>query len=128
VTRGRMCNPHEVNTGDERRGRVRKSDVALMIGIVAIVGGHLRGASVDEKVAAKFAARFLEADLLDRDPDGSLPSAGRVAVAMDSLIERLRFALDEYQSEPPPAPETSAHTLLFPTEGQASRWPRRARG
>ena len=90
---GCLCNPHKVNTGDGPRGRVRKSDVAVIIAMVAIVGGHLRGGALDEKVAAKLAATFLEAEILDRDPDGRLPSAGRVAVALDNLIERLRFAL-----------------------------------
>jgi hypothetical protein len=90
-----------------------------MIGIVANIEGNLLGGHVDEKTAAKFATKFVDAGLLATEIDGSLPSAGRVAVAMDRLIIRLRFALGEYDSEPEPAPEATAHMLLFPTEAQA---------
>ena len=39
---------------------------------------------------------------------------------MDSLIERLRFALGEYEAEPPRGSESTVHVLLFPTELQAA--------
>lgn len=90
-----------------------------MIGIVAIIEGNLLGGHVDEKTAAKFAARFVDAGLLATEIDGSLPSAGRVAVAMDTLIIRLRYALGEHDSDPDPGPEATAHVLLFPTKAQA---------
>jgi len=72
-------------------------------------------------IADELTARQISLSLLDATPDGTLPSAGRVAVAMDGVIGRLRFALGEYESEPPPGSELTAHVLRFPTEAQARK-------
>ena len=71
-------------------------------------------------MAAGFSARLVAGGHLERGEDGILPSAGRVSVAMDNLIERLRFALGEYDSEPSSSPEATAHILRFPTEASAA--------
>jgi hypothetical protein len=100
---------------------VRQQDVAVLLGIVAIVEGGLLGGAVDPATVSKIATKFVTTGLLSRQPNGDLPSAGRVAIAMDNLIGRLEFALGEYESEPEPRKGmASAHVLRFPTEEAAS--------
>ncbi|HEY0773333.1 MAG TPA: hypothetical protein VGD51_04570, partial [Nocardioidaceae bacterium] len=45
-------------------------------GIVATVTGSVLGGGPDSHATEKFAERFVKAGLLDRGPDGALPSAG----------------------------------------------------
>jgi hypothetical protein len=99
---------------------VRRADVEVLIGIAARVDGELKGGALDAEMAARLATWFVDRGHLERGEDGTLPSAGRVTVAMDNLIERLRFALGEYDSEPDQVPEATAHTLYFPTEASAA--------
>ena len=100
---------------------VRQQDVAVLLGIVAIVEGGFLGGAVDPATASKIATKFVTTGLLSRQPNGDLPSAGRVAIAMNNLIRRLQFALGEYESEPEPRTEiATAHVLSFPTEEATS--------
>ena len=116
-----VCHALHVSTSDEPRRRVRHGDVEVLTGIIAIVEGNLLGGHVDERTASKLASRFVEAGLLARESDGSAPSEGRVAAAMDQLIGRLRFALGESDFEPEPLPpEGTTHVLRFPSETQAA--------
>jgi len=104
-----------MSTADAPRHLVRREDVEVLIGIAAIMDSHMKGGAVDEGMVAQFAARFVNAGLLEPQGPGGVPSAGRVAVALDDLIQRLRFAVGEYDTEPEPAPPATEHVLTFPT-------------
>jgi hypothetical protein len=67
----------------------------------------------------KFAERFVNAGLLDPEPDGSMPSAGAVALAFENLVQRLRYACEDHDGRPRPLPGLIAHVLELPTRDAA---------
>lgn len=100
---------------------VRRQDAETLVGVLAVLQGQLIGGSLDEDVVARLVRRFVRAGLLEPDPDGSPPSAGRLGVALDNLNQRLRYALGEYETEPAPGAEGIVHELRLPDEEAASR-------
>jgi hypothetical protein len=98
---------------------VSSQDAEVLVGILAILQGQLIGGLLDDEVTEKLATRMVRAGVLKRESDGSLPSAGRVGVALEDLNHRVRHALGETHAVPPSAAEAVMHVMLFPTEEQA---------
>jgi hypothetical protein len=105
---------------DEPRQPVRRNDVRALISILAHLEGSLRGGLLDEDLTATFARSLARLGLVSQGQHAAPPSAGQVAIALANLNQRLRFALDEYDSEPDPLPEATAHILRFPDESRAN--------
>lgn len=98
---------------------MRQQDVEVLIGIVATVNGRLYAGQLDPDTIQEFAERFVGAGLLSREPDGSLPIAGKVRLALEDLVQRLRYAYGDYDVEPTPEPYMTAHVLELPSEDTA---------
>lgn len=98
---------------------VAQRDVELLIGIVAKLAGDLCSRDADQRTTERYAKRFVEAGLLTRDSAGHLPSAGKVVLALEDLIQRLRYAHGEYEEPPLPLPDFVAHVLELPSEEAA---------
>ena len=103
----------------ESRNAMRQQDVEVLIGIVATMTGSLYGGQLDPETTRKFAERLVRAGLLSRAPDGSLPPAGKVRLALEDLGQRLRYAYGDYEVEPTPEPYMTAHVLELPSEDAA---------
>lgn len=103
----------------ESRHPVAQRDVELLIVIVAKLAGDLYSRDADQRATERFAKRFVEAGLLRSDSDGQLPSAGKVVLALEDLIQRLRYAHGEYDEPPSPLPDFIAHVLELPSEEAA---------
>lgn len=101
------------------RKSVSQQDVEVLVGIVATVTGSVMGGGSDSHAAEKFAERFVNAGLLDRGPDGALPSVGAVALALEDLVQRLRYACADYDEPPSPLPTLVAHVLELPSRDAA---------
>lgn len=104
----------------ESRNPVADQDVQLLIRIIATVEGDLLARDADPHTTEKYAKRFVEAGLLSRDSDGHLPSAGQVVLALEDLIQRLRYAYGDYDEMPTPLPDFVTHRLELPSEEAAS--------
>jgi hypothetical protein len=104
---------------EESNNSVSQQDVEVLIGVVATMTGRLMAGEVDTRTAEELAQRLVNAGLLDREPDGSLPSAGRVGLAMEDLVQRLRYAYGDYVDRPRPSPAVVAHVLALPSEKAA---------
>ncbi|MGH3412057.1 MAG: hypothetical protein ACRDPH_03120 [Marmoricola sp.] len=100
---------------------VSQQDVEVLIGIVAIETGNVVAGNVDPSITEKFADRFVNAGVLDREPDGSQPSAGKVGLALEDLCQRLRYAYGDYDGMPMPRPlpRVVKHVLELPSERAA---------
>jgi len=98
---------------------MRQQDVQVLIGIVATVTGRLYAGQLDPDTTERFAERFVRAGLLSQEPDGNLPSAGKVRLALEDLVQRLRYAYGDYDAEPSPEPHVIAHVLKLPSEDAA---------
>jgi hypothetical protein len=98
---------------------ITEQDVQLLIRIIATVEGDLLARNADPHTTEKYAKRFVDVGLLSRDSDGHLPSAGKVVLALEDLIQRLRYVLGEYDEAPLPMPELLAHELELPSEEAA---------
>jgi hypothetical protein len=103
----------------ESRNPVAQRDVELLIGIVAKLAGHLCSREADQRTTERYAKRLVEAGLLSSDSAGHLPSAGKVVLALEDLIQRLRYAHGEYDEPPMPLPDFIAHVLELPSEEAA---------
>jgi hypothetical protein len=101
------------------RNAVSQQDVEVLVGVIATVTGSLLGGDYDPQATEKFAERFVTAGLLDRGPDGELPSAGAVALALEDLVQRLRYACDDYDDRPRSLPSLVAHVLELPSHDAA---------
>lgn len=101
------------------RKAVSQQDVQVLVGIVATVTGSVLGGGSDSHATEKFAERFVSTGLLDRGPDGALPSAGAVALALEDLVQRLRYACEDYDERPSPLPSLVAHVLELPSHDAA---------
>ena len=104
---------------NESRNAMRQQDVEVLIGIVATVTGRLYAGQLDTDTTRKFAERFVNAGLLSPEPGGNLPSAGKVRLALEDLVQRLRYAYGDYEIEPTPEPYMTAHVLELPSEAVA---------
>jgi hypothetical protein len=103
----------------ESRNPVADQDVGLLIGIVAALAGDLYSRDADPRTTEKYAKRFANAGLLSFDSEGRLPSAGKVVLALEDLIQRLRYAQGEYDELPLPLPDFVAHVVELPSEEAA---------
>lgn len=104
---------------EESRNGVSQQDVEVLVGVVATVTGSVLGGDCDPQATEKLAKRLVTAGLLDRGPHGELPSAGAVALAMEDLVQRLRYACDDYDDRPKPLPSLVAHVLELPSHDTA---------
>jgi hypothetical protein len=100
------------------RNAVSQQDVHALVGVVATVTGSVLG-GLPPQTIEEFAKRFADAGLLDPDPDGALPSAGAVALALEDLVQRLRYACGDYDERPTPLPRLVTHVLELPS-GEAA--------
>lgn len=101
------------------RNPVSQQDVEVLIGIVATLTGNLLGGDVDPDTSAAFAERFVSAGLLEPAPDGNPLPAGEVGLALEDLVQRLRYAYGDYDEIPEPLPRIVAHVLELPSEEAA---------
>lgn len=101
------------------RKAVSQQDVQVLVGIVATVTGSVLGGGSDSHATEEFAKRFVNAGLLDRGSDGEMPSAGAVALALEDLVQRLRYACEDYDERPGPLPSLVAHVLELPSHDAA---------
>jgi hypothetical protein len=74
-------------------------DLAVLIGLLAVLEGHLMIGDVDEHVAGHLRRRVEDVGLL---PAGSDERGLRQA--LNDLNHRLRYALGEYDTPPVPEP------------------------
>lgn len=115
----RRCDDVNVLRFEESRNPASQLDVQVLIGIVATVTGQLLGGDLDARTSEKFAKRFVDVGLLGPELDGSLPSAGKVAVALEDLVQRLRYASGDYEEPPTALPDVVAHVLELPSQEAA---------
>lgn len=101
---------------------VAEHDVAVLVGLLAIVEGELMAGVTERAVSDRFAERFVAAGLLPEPTSHQLPSPGQVRLAVSDLGQRLRYALGEYPEPPEPAPAAVAHILRFATTAAAGRY------
>ncbi len=80
---------------------VQHSDVAVLIGILAILEGAIWADSLDARTTSKVAERFVQQGLLAADHDQR-----DLRLAIGDLNQRLRYAAGEYDSPPPPSGRT----------------------
>ena len=78
---------------------VRRTDVEVLIGILAILEGALWGGSVDGWNTDRIADRFVQRGLLAADHDQR-----DLRQAVSDMNQRLRYAAGEYDSPPEPVP------------------------
>ena len=71
-----------------------KQDAAALIGLLAVLEGHLITGDLDPHVVARLSGRLV----------GSGAGAAELRVALSTLDRRLRYVLGEYDE--PPAPDT----------------------
>lgn len=107
------------STFTRTRNAVSQQDVEVLVGVVATVTGSVLGGDCDPYVTEKLAQRFVTAGLLDQGPGGELPSAGAVALALEDLVQRLRYACDDDDDRPKPLPSMVAHVLELPLHDAA---------
>lgn len=100
---------------------MRVRDIEVMIGLLAVLEGHLLGRDVSPELTSTLIARFTRAGLLRPGADGEAPSAGQLARALEAMIQRLRVGLGEYDAEPATSSTLTAHVLAFPAEADAHR-------
>lgn len=103
--------------GSQVQGHER--DVAALIGVLAVLEGHLRRGLLDDEIIHDLTLRLVDEDLLAPDAVGGPPSAGRVSIAINNINHRLRFFLGEYDSEPQPLPVATMFVMQFSNEAQA---------
>ncbi|VXB60478.1 conserved hypothetical protein [Nocardioides sp. AX2bis] len=115
-----MCHPPQMNDDRRPRSQVRDDDINAVIGVLAILDGELLAGAVEDHLATKYVQRFVRSGLLESaTADVTPPSVGRLTLAMSELIDRLRYSLGEYETEPGPSSLTTTHALDFPTEAAA---------
>ncbi len=102
------------------RSQVRDDDIDAVIGVLAILDGQLLAGAVEDSLATEYLQRFVNSGLLESaTADGTPPSVGRLTLAMSELIDRLRYSLGEYETEPGPSSLMTTHVLDFQTEDAA---------
>lgn len=92
---------------------LRDDDVQALIGTLGIIDAELMAGELDDDLVERLTRRLVQAALLRSEPDGGLPSPGRLLRAMEDLDQRLRYARGEYDSEPTPASGPTLHDLDF---------------
>lgn len=115
----RRCDDVLVLRFEKSHKPVSQQDVQVLLGVVATVTGDLLGGDLDARTSEKFAERFVNAGLLGPESDGSLPSAGKVAVALADLLQRLRYAYGDYDEPPTALPSVVAHVFELPSQEAA---------
>ena len=75
---------------------VQLRDAEALIGILAVLDGVIWGGTLDEWTTSKVAERFARQGLLAADHNRN-----DVHQALDDLIQRLRYAVGDYDSSPP---------------------------
>jgi hypothetical protein len=78
---------------------VQRRDAEVLVGILAILDGVIWGGTLDEWTTSNVAERFVGQGLLTVDHNRH-----DVHQALDDLIQRLRYAIGEYDSPPPSIP------------------------
>lgn len=78
---------------------VQHRDAEVLIGILAVLEGVIWSGSLDQGTTSKVAERFAQQGLLTADHDQH-----DLRQAISDLNQRLRYALDEYDSPPPSIP------------------------
>jgi len=76
---------------------VQRRDAEVLIAILAVLDGAVWGGSLDEWTTNKIAERFVRQGLLTADHNRH-----DVHQALNDLNQRLRYAVGEYDSPPPP--------------------------
>lgn len=104
---------------EESHNPVSQQDAEVLVGVIATVTGGVLGGDLDADMVETFAQRFVNAGLLEPEPDGSMPSAGTVALALENLVQRLRYACEDHNDRPSPLPRLIAHVLELPTRDAA---------
>ena len=86
-------------TNDLAPNPVLGRDLAVLIGVLAVLEGELRVGEVPDHLAERLRDRFARKDLL-RDGD----SSRALRQAINDLNHRLRYGLGEYVEMPTPVP------------------------
>jgi len=81
---------------------VQQGDARALIGVLAILEGAIWAGDLSEQTTSKVAERFVQQGLLAADHDQR-----GLRQAINDMNQRLRHAVGEYDSPPPPIPLTS---------------------
>lgn len=95
-------------------------DIRALIGVLATLAGKLQASHRDSLEVEDYAKRLVTTGLLDRDVHAEPPSLGEVVLALEDLVQRLRYARGEYDRRPDPLPKFMTHVLSFPSEEAAN--------
>ena len=102
---------------------IRRGDAEGLAGVLAVLTGALMGGVVDEKTLAGLVRVCVGAGLLADVSTGSRPTAGRLVVVLDDLLQRLRYSLGEIAVEPDPLLDpVTLHLLSFASDDAARRF------
>jgi hypothetical protein len=77
------CHDERVTPNGPSPRPVREQDIAVLVGIIAVVEGALLGGEVGDETTTELARKLVAAGVLSENGNG-LPSAGQVAVPWSS--------------------------------------------